>query len=332
MTKSKKSLWPGFKLRMQLFRIWFMKNILVWVQVICITCFICILTGNITASTPILGKIIYPFFKPLVDEIILTVEAKKIGNLMDFFAIIISILTSVGIFTMKLHRIAQDDIKNNKLKIALIQANLYFNSDGRLVKKTEKMVGKDLDGDGKISDTDEIETAKVGPIRGLFIAIKEFFTIATVDLSGTEEESEEKYEEFLDKENLREREKGSKEIQKTFVKGVKMMTLDSMENELDKKIEAVKDEPTEEKVAKVGFFASMKNKIKAKKKEVAEEPTEEVIVNNVEKDAKVERTERRDSANDVLKNVIKNSDPVVRRAPAAKSAGNANDILAGLKK
>lgn len=331
MIQTKKSLWPSFKLRAQLFRIWFMKNILVWVQIFCIVCVVCILTGNLTSNTPVLGKVIYPFFSQLIDPIAEAVENRKIGNLMDFFTIAISVLTSIGVATMKLHRIAQDDIKSNKLKIALIQANLYFNSDGRLVKKTEKMVGRDLDGDGKISDTDEIETSKVGPIRGLFNAIKELFTIATVDLSGTEEESEEKYEEFLEQQNLKEREKGTEEVRKTFVKGVKMMALDGIENELDKKIDDAKNETLEKRVEKVGLLKSMKNKLKKKKSEIAEEPTEEVIVNNVEKDAKIEKTEKKDAANDALKNVIKNSDPVVRKPAAVKSA-NANDVLAGLKK
>jgi len=52
---------------------------------------------------------------------------------MDVFAIIITILTSTGLVLARVRSITQKDIKNDKLKRALISANLYFNSNGKLV-------------------------------------------------------------------------------------------------------------------------------------------------------------------------------------------------------
>jgi len=63
------SKWQSFKLRAALLRIWFMKNIVLWIQIFCIVCIVCMLTGKLTQSTPILGPIIYPLFKPLIDQI-----------------------------------------------------------------------------------------------------------------------------------------------------------------------------------------------------------------------------------------------------------------------
>ena len=101
---------------------------------------------------------------------------------MDFFAIAISILTSVGLFTMKAKRIAQSDIKSDKLKIALIKANMYFNKDGRLVKKTEKN-GWNGSGDGVIEGEEGEAKVPTNIFSGIGGAIKEFKTIITADLS-----------------------------------------------------------------------------------------------------------------------------------------------------
>ena len=46
-----------------------MKNLLLWVRIILLVLLVCLLAGKITADTPILGKIIYPIFAPLVDEV-----------------------------------------------------------------------------------------------------------------------------------------------------------------------------------------------------------------------------------------------------------------------
>ena len=74
----------NFKLKFALFKIWFLKNILVFIQMFLIITFVLMLTGNISASTPILGKILYPFFKPLIDEIDNVINEKEISRTHGF--------------------------------------------------------------------------------------------------------------------------------------------------------------------------------------------------------------------------------------------------------
>ena len=54
----------------------------------------------------------------------------------------------------EIERVALSDIKNDNLKLALVNANMYFNEQGRLVKKIEKAANTDINGDGKIDTTD----------------------------------------------------------------------------------------------------------------------------------------------------------------------------------
>lgn len=254
---------------------------------------------------------------------------------MDFFAASISILTSIGLFTLKLRRVAQSDIKNDRIKIALIKANLYFNSDGRLVKKTEKMVGKDLDGDGIISDK-EPEVTK-GLFSGIATAIKEFHTIATADLSGNEEEIEEKYEKVLTQAELKDSEEALEEISETLKKGTTVMVLDGIESEIDKrKSDVMKDDDItkEEKSKKLNLFAGVKNMLRRKKKQVVEEQaTEDVVVNNVEKDAETKEVTKVKAA-DVVKEMAKEQPVVVKKEvkPATSGKKSAQDVLNNLRK
>jgi len=67
--KSFSELMEDTKLRLTLLRIWFVKNFTLWLQIFIIVCVVLMLTGNITADTPVLGWIIYPIFKPLIDDI-----------------------------------------------------------------------------------------------------------------------------------------------------------------------------------------------------------------------------------------------------------------------
>lgn len=292
--EKKRSLGSNVKLRLQLFRIWFMKNILVWLQVFLIVCVICMLTGNITSSTPVLGRFIYPIFEPLITEIILIVEDKQIDGLMDFFAIAISILTSIGLFTLKLRGIAQSDIKSDNLKIALIKANLYFNADGKLVKKTEKMTQTDLDGDGKIDDKEEVPVTK-GLFSGIATAVKEFKVIATVDLSGDDEQDEKNYEKAVEEAGLLESEKALKEIDKTVLEGADNIILEKVNTEVDKRREEIMDDTTiekKEKIKRVGVLDAMKNWLKIrknKKDEIKESNDVEVVQNNIDSHAEIKK-------------------------------------------
>lgn len=286
--------WNNLKLRFSLFRIWFMKNIKVFIQVFCIVCLVCIFTGTIDANTPILGSTIYVLLEPLVSEINSTIANREIENLMTFFSIIISVLISIGMFTAKVRRIAITDIKNDKLKYALIQANLYFNSDGVLVKKMEKAIGEDIDGDGKI-DTDELEAAqnKKGFFKSIVDAVKEFNTIMKADFGDTVEESNETYKDVLEDADLEDAAVATKEIDKIVEVGVSNIII-------DKAIDVVEDEAIEtvdnqeidmdEKLEKISLLEKIKNFFTKKKKDVHEELENldtEIITNNIENDAEV---------------------------------------------
>lgn len=299
--KKQNSFWFSFKLKAQLLRIWFVKNIVLWLQIFLIVCLVFMLTGNITAETPILGIIIYPFFKPLVDEIVNIVAEKEMNGLMDFFAIAISILTSVGLFTMKAKRIAQSDIKSDKLKIALIKANMYFNKDGRLVKKTEKMVGMDLDGDGVIEGEEGEAKVPTNIFSGIGGAIKEFKTIITADLSEaqTKEDASDKYEDVLRETNLKDNEEAFHEIKETIKEGSKDLMIDAVNDEIDERIEAIDADETlnvSEKKEKKNLFSKLKGVFsiwfhKKDKEETKDETTENdetVIINNIDTDAEIE--------------------------------------------
>lgn len=287
---AKSSPWSNFKLRLALFRIWFMKNILVWLQIFGIICIVCMLTGNLTESTPILGKIIYPIFKPLVDEIVYIINEKEISGVMDFFGITISLLTSVGLFVMKVKNIAQEDIKSKKLKIALINANLYFNEDGKLVKKVEKMTKTDIDGDGKADNEGTVNTGLIG---GLVSAVKEFTVIASADLSSPDEDENQKaYDKAVEDAGLVGVDEAYQDLKQTVKTGTTNKVIDEMVEESNKRIDETKDSDMTnvEKVKRIGLFAKLKERLMKKKKPINKEEDAEIIENNIEKDAEEKTT------------------------------------------
>lgn len=254
------SKWQSIKLRLALLRIWFMKNIILWIQIFCIVCIICMLTGKITSETPLLGAIIYPLFKPLIDEIQLVIITEDISrNLMGFFASVISILVSVSMFTIKARSIAQSDIKSDKLKIALIKAKLYFNSDGKLVKKVEKMTGVDLDEDGEV-EGEAVQTK--GPIQGLIQAIKELALISTVKLDGNEEEKQQQYNKALKDANLETASDGLNDLEIMMKNEGAIAVFDTADAIMDS---GKTDETIEQKHARKNMFKRIINFFKERK-------------------------------------------------------------------
>jgi hypothetical protein len=98
----------------------------------------------------------------------------------------LSIVLSTGLIASKSKSIALKDIKNTNLKYNLVQAGLYFNSKGKLVKKTEVASGLDLDGDGKIGDVElSDEEKEVKPT--ISSAIEELVTISRVEVNNDKE-------------------------------------------------------------------------------------------------------------------------------------------------
>lgn len=244
----KKSFWSATRLRLTLLRIWFTKNILVFVQVALIISVVLMITGNITAETPVLGKILYPLFSELINEINDLATKRSMEGWMDFFSIIISISISVSMFMIKTRSILQSDIKSTSVKKALISAGLYFNADGKLVKR-EESVHKDTNGDGVIDEHDGKVSSN--PFKGLIDSIKEFIVIANADFSGDEESDKQTLEEVMAKAELEATAEG----------------LDALENQMKDKLSFTKeseeedenseeDESSEPKESKISGFVN----------------------------------------------------------------------------
>ena len=267
--KTAKQVWNNIRLKLTLFRIWFFKNSMSWVIIFCTVCVICLLAGKITASTPFLGKVIYPIFSPLIDEIVLIIEDEDLTNIMDFFAASISILVSIGVFVMKTKSIAQSDIKSDKLKIALISANLYFNSDGRLVKKVEKMTQTDINGDGLI-DEEKMDSEELhkGPFSRFIDGIKEFIIIAKTDFSGTDEENKKEYDATMNKAELKKSKEGLEEVRAAVTNGTLDYISDKSVERLDNEYkDTINDESLtlETKVKKMSSIEKTKEWFKTRK-------------------------------------------------------------------
>ena len=274
------SKWQSFKLRMALLRIWFMKNIVLWIQIFAIVCVVCMLTGKLTEATPILGPIVYPLFKPLIDQIESIIENQNISRgIMSFLAAAISILISVSMFTIKARSIAQNDIKSDKLKIALIKAKLYFNQDGKLVKRVEKLTGQDFDGDGEANG--EIVMNK-GPISGMFSAIKELFIISTVKLDGDEKQNKQNYKKALKQAKLENASESLNELEEIVRSEGALAALDASEEIMDKS--TTKTEM--DRVARKHWFRRTREFFKDRRekrkylKSLREKEKEETCVNN----------------------------------------------------
>ena len=254
-----KKFWQNFKLKSMLFKIWFLKNLWLFVQIALLTLVVLIFTGVVTPDTPILGKI--PLIKDLINEIYTAINEGGIKDVMTFLSVLLTVMLSVGMFLLKARSISQADIKSDKLKLALVTANLYFNKEGRLVKKVEKATGKDIDGDGKVDDIDEAETEyKGGIIKRTINAVREFTLIMSADFSEDEEKNKEKYNEVIEKADLKKSEEAAKEIGVIIEEGKAEQKKDEINVIIDKKIEEVKNstDTPEDKAAKISFFEKLK--------------------------------------------------------------------------
>ena len=187
--RSGKNTLELIKLRLMLLRIWFMKNLMTFVKVLIAVVFVLMLFGQINENTPVLGFIVYPILKPLIDSINDIVATRDAGSFMGFASAALSILITISLFTIKLKSISQNDIKNKELKIAMVRAGLYFNENGKLVKKVEKAIGTDINGDGVVDENDVIKSE--GFFKGIGRAISEFVTVITTDI-GEDETAKEK--------------------------------------------------------------------------------------------------------------------------------------------
>lgn len=189
--------WTNFKLRSKLFGLWFLKNILVFIEAVIIVLFILTLTGTIPDVFGLNSSI---------------QEATASKDWVKICASVLSALSSVGLYISKAKSLTLADIKSDDLKLAMVKAGLYFNSDGKLVKKIEKITQTDLDHDGKIDETEEGKaTANVGIISGGKRMIQEFITILKADFSSNKDDPNKTYNETLKAANLEQTEEGVKE-------------------------------------------------------------------------------------------------------------------------
>lgn len=295
-----KRFWKTLQLRMSLLRIWFMKNILLFIRIACVICLVCIFTGVITAETPILGTIIYPIFAPLADEINAVIAEKEIDGLMTFFSVAISVLFSVSMFAIKARSIAQSDIKNPKLKYAMVQANLYFNENGKLVKKIEKATGEDINGDGKIDENDAVtESSKVGFFKGIVSAFQEFNTIMKADFNGNDKDDndEEEYARVIEEAKLKNAEEATNEIEDIVKTGSEVLVIDKLNEKADSEITEVltNDEiSNEEKTQKIGMFTKLKEWLASRKKAKLEKKDDaEILEDNMDVDSEIDEEEKK---------------------------------------
>lgn len=247
----------NFKLRMSLFRIWFVKNIVVFLEIAAVVLFILVFTGVLPESTPIFGSLISEIRDAEGDS----------SKWIHAISICASCLGSISFFMVKAKSIALSDIKNDKLKLALVNANMYFNEQGKLVKKIEKATNTDLDGDGKIDDKDipdEDKPENVGTVKvatNLFTGIKsmvqEFFAIATVKLDDDEETAKKQADDTIKGNNMREAAQAVHEIDdiktEAFNKNVDKKVDDAVSNATEK-IEENSDLSKADKEEQVSIF------------------------------------------------------------------------------
>ena len=293
--RSLSNRWELIKLRLMLLRIWFVKNLVTFIKIGLIVILVLMLTGQVTSETPILGSIIYPLFQPLIDSINEVITTKNANSFMSFASVALSILITVTIFTIKMQSIAQNDIKNKELKMAMVKAGLYFNENGKMVKKVEQAIGVDIDGDGK---SDEKETTSTGLFTSIKNAIGEFITVMKTDLpeESTAKEAIDDAAKTIDAEDTNE---ALKEIDKIVITSALDRASEIIDRKVDSAIEQVKEDaknPQEEEEIittkeKIGLFNRIRSSIKSVINTTKSAVTKEEVVPEEDTDASIITTD-----------------------------------------
>lgn len=261
MAKAKSKKFENFKLRLSLLGLWFKKNILVFLQIIAIVLCILMFTGAIPEDFPILGDL----FGPLIRAIREVIAEKEINSIMTFFSVAISVLTTIGMFMLKVKTLAISDIKSDKMKYALVKANLYFNENGRLVKRVENITQTDIDGDGKIDTV--IDNTSGGLLGGIKRTVDEFITIVNADFNDEEKENTEVYQNALKDANLEKTQDALEQTHDEIIDGAVNYAESVMTYETEDKIEENKNDEEKKntfkgiKILLSGWFMRLKEKI-----------------------------------------------------------------------
>jgi hypothetical protein len=210
-----------FKLRISLLRIWVVKNLPVFLQLSILIAVIFALTGNLSPDTPILGSL-----SSSVNDALVQTDT---GNFwLDLVTGIGTLLFSAGLLSSRLKSIALKDIKSKSLKKSLVLAGMYFDANGKLSKRLEKVTGIDLNGDGKIAGIDITEFPQENLIAGVFRTGEELITILTHKFE-TEQQIQEVKEELDFVETEQELNKGTNEL----VEDLKDSLLKAVETEFE---------------------------------------------------------------------------------------------------
>jgi len=171
-----------FKLKMSLLRIWLFKNTKVFVELLMYILVISLLTGRIGNNTLILNLIGLDDLSVAIDDT-LTNDFGIGDMLLNLVYVVSSAIVVVGTISSHSKQLVLADIKKPGTKMMLLRAGLYFNKDGKLVKRIEEATKIDLDGDNKIGDSDvEItDLPRENIIKGLKRSTEEFITIVTIN-------------------------------------------------------------------------------------------------------------------------------------------------------
>lgn len=159
-------------IRLRLLWIWFIKNIKVWIKIITIIAVIMVACGLISGELNGVG------------------EYEALGKTIDWLAGIGgSIAYTAYAIVKKTKKVLLTDIKSRSLKIAMIKANLYFDENGKICKRIEAKTNLDINGDGKIGDS-EAESEDENLIEGIVRSANELHTILTtpIDPNATDED------------------------------------------------------------------------------------------------------------------------------------------------
>jgi len=168
----------AFKLRMVLLKIWAIKNVTVFLEIFMYILVIMVLTGQIGKDTPIFVWFGLDQLSSSMNDVL--IQDFNIGNmLLNIVTLISSAIVVIGTVSSQAKRIALKDIKNPALKRSLVRAGLYFNKDGKLVKRIEEATKIDIDGDNKIGDKDIEEFPHENIFEGIKRTGQEFFTIVS---------------------------------------------------------------------------------------------------------------------------------------------------------
>lgn len=354
----------NFKLRMSLFRIWFIKNIVLFLEILGITLFILVFTGVLPETTPIFG--------PLIMEI--RAAEGDASTWVQVLSVLATCLTSVAIFLTKVKSIALSDIKSDKLKLSLVNANMYFNEKGKLVKReTPKKqqlatatAAVAISNENTAADADETEISSVSVATNLFTgirnAVSEFFAIATVKLDDDEEKAKSQADKIIKDNNMEEAAKTVEELDRKSAEAFNAKVDKIVDETVDEATTDVANDDTintaEKKdrinaIKKIGeWVKSLLHRLKKTDEEKAEIKAKKLAKKEAKKLAKAERKAKKEktkveaeespktvvaekkavsSANTAEKAIIKNASTQSAPKQATKTDNNISSFLKSIK-